>query len=146
MTELTMAPAPQQRRATRLRRSLTPTKILWNAFHYTVLTCASFLVIAPLYIAFISSFKKPIEMLRGEKTDWPQEFGNLENYAKFIERGEVGIAFFNTAFVIVISLAILILMGTMAAYAIDRFRFPGRKLILILYVVVMAIPPITTQV
>ena len=44
------------------------------------------------------------------------------------------------------SLAIIILVGTMAAYVIDRFRFPGRRLILLTYVIVMAVPAITTQV
>ena len=34
----------------------------------------------------------------------------------------------------------------MAAYVISRFRFPGRNLIMIAYVTVMAVPPITTQV
>lgn len=130
----------------RRSRALTPRKLFWNGVHYAVLTFASILVIAPLYIALISAFKTPLEMLRGEKTDWPQDITNLQNYADFVERGLVGVAFYNTAFVIFTSLAILILFGTMAAYVIHRFRFPGRRLILILYVIVMAIPPITTQV
>lgn len=142
MSAVTQDIATPRRRS----RALTPRKLFWNGVHYTVLTFASILVIAPLYIAFISAFKTPLEMLRGEKTDWPQDITNFQNYADFVERGLVGIAFYNTAFVIFTSLAILILFGTMAAYVIDRFRFPGRRLILILYVIVMAIPPITTQV
>lgn len=144
MTEVSLSAQPVK--VTRLGRALAPKKILWNAVHYAVLTFTSVLVIAPLYIAFISSFKTPLEMLRGSKTDWPQHFGSTENYMAFIDRGLVGIAFYNTAFVILVSLAILILIGTMAAYVVNRFRFPGRRLILVLYVIVMAIPPITTQV
>lgn len=142
MSDLT-APAM---RTSKIQRALSPRKIFWNGLHYAMLTFASVLVIAPLYIALISSFKKPIEMLRGEKTDWPSDITNFENYQAFIDRGEVGIAFYNTGFVIIVSLIILILVGTMTAYVVDRFRFPGRRLILILYVVVMAIPAITTQV
>lgn len=129
-----------------LKRKLAPKRFFWNAFHYAVLTLASVIVIAPLYIAFISSFKTPLEMLRGEKTDWPQQFGNFENYQAFIDRGLVGVAFYNTLFITLVSLAIVILAGTMVAYVVDRFRFPGRKLLLIAYVVAMAIPAITTQV
>lgn len=140
------SPPATSMRSVRLKRILTPKKLAWNLVHYTALTIASIMVIAPLYIALISSFKTPLEMLRGEKTDWPAQFGNLENYMKFIDRGNVGIAFYNTVFVTIVSLIIVILIGTMVAYVIDRFRFPGRKLILIAYVVVMAIPPITTQV
>lgn len=132
--------------SSRWRRRLTPRKLFWTTFHYAVLAFASLLVVTPLLIAFLSSFKTPLEMLRGEKTDWPRDITNFQNYADFLEGQPVGIAFFNTIFVIGVSLAIIILIGTMAAYVIDRFRFPGRKLILLAYVVVMAVPHITTQV
>lgn len=85
-------------------------------------------------------------MLRGEKTDLPESFLNFDNYAEFITSQPVVIAFWNTIFVMVVSLIIITLVGTMAAYVIDRFRFPGRRLILLTYVIVMAVPPITTQV
>ena len=128
------------------RHRLTPAKLAWNTLHYAVLCFASLLVIAPLLIAFIASFKTPIEMLRGGKTDLPINPLNFENYVDFFDRQPVGIAFYNTLFVILVSLAIVILIGTMVAYVISRFRFPGRGLILVLYVIVMAVPPITTQV
>ncbi|WP_417280362.1 carbohydrate ABC transporter permease [Celeribacter sp.] len=125
---------------------VTPSKALWTTFHYFMLFLATALVISPLFIAFISSFKTPLEMLRGEKTDLPANWGNLANYASFIERQPVGIAFYNTVFIITVALIIVILVGTMAAYVISRFRFRGRALVLVLYVIVMAVPPITTQV
>lgn len=130
----------------RRRRRLKPAKILWNCFHYSMLVLASILVVAPLIIALLTSFKTPLEMLRGEKTDLPADFTHVQNYLDFIERQPVGTAFWNTLFVMVISLIIVTLIGTMAAYVINRFRFPGRALILLAYVVVMAVPPITTQV
>ncbi len=128
------------------RRRPAPAKAFWTCFHYCMLIFASVLVIAPLLIVFLSSFKTPLEMLRGDKTDLPASFLNFQNYAGFFERQPVGIAFWNTFFITIVSLAIVILVGTMAAYVIDRFRFPGRRLILLTYVIVMAVPPITTQV
>lgn len=125
---------------------LTPEKIFWTLFHYTVLIFASILVVSPLLIAFISSFKTPLEMLRGEKTDWPQDISNLQNYADFVDKQPIGTAFYNTLLIMLVSLVAITIIGTMAAYVIDRFRFPGRKLILLAYVIVMAVPPITTQV
>lgn len=129
-----------------VRRPLAPAKIFWTGFHYAALILASVLVIAPLLIVFLSSFKTPLEMLRGDKSDLPASFLNIQNYAGFFARQPVGIAFWNTFFITVVSLAIVIVVGTMAAYVIDRFRFPGRRLILLIYVIVMAVPPITTQV
>lgn len=127
-------------------RRITPSRAIWTSVHYAVLIFASILVVAPLIVAFISSFKTPLEMLRGEKTDLPANPLNFTNYADFLDSQPVGIAFWNTIFVITVSLAIVTLVGTMAAYVIDRFRFPGRRAILLAYVIVMAVPPITTQV
>ena len=134
------------RPAAAARRRPAPAKVFWTGFHYCMLIFASVLVIAPLLIVFLSSFKTPLEMLRGDKTDLPASFLNFQNYTGFFERQPVGIAFWNTFFITVVSLAIVIIVGTMAAYVIDRFRFPGRRLILLIYVIVMAVPPITTQV
>lgn len=68
-------------------------------------------------------------MLRGDKTDLPASFLNFQNYAGFFERHPVAIAFWDRFFITIMSLAVIILIGTMAAY-----------------VIVMAVPPITTQV
>jgi len=127
-------------------RRMTPTRLIWTLLHYAALLLASLLVISPLMIAFFSSFKTPIEMLRGEKMDLPLDWGNLENYISFLTEQRIGLAFYNTMFVLLFALAMTILVGTMAAYVIDRFRFRGRSIILFLYVIVMAVPMITTQV
>lgn len=129
----------------RLRR-ITPLKAFWNTVHYSILTIASILVVLPLALAFISSLKTPIEMLRGSKTDMPQNWLNYSNYVSYIEGRAIGLAFYNTLFVLLFSLLIAIIIGTMAAYVIDRFRFRGRGLILLAFVLMMAVPGITTQV
>lgn len=141
MTTLVDIPASRS-----TRRRIDPAKMFWTGFHYSMLLVASVIVVAPLLIAFLSSFKTPLEMLRGEKTELPADFTNVANYVEFFDRQPVGTAFWNTIFVTLVSLAIITLVGTMAAYVIDRFRFPGRTAILLAYVVVMAVPHITTQV
>lgn len=127
-------------------KRLTPLKLFWNSVHYTVLTAASIVVVLPLALAFISSLKTPLEMLRGAKTDLPQDWLNYSNYVSYIEGRAIGLAFYNTLFVLIFSLAISIVIGTMAAYAIDRFRFRGRRIVLLAFVLMMAVPAITTQV
>lgn len=127
-------------------RRLTPLKVFWNSVHYVFLTFASILVIIPLGIGFLTSLKTPIEALRGSKTDIPRDWTNLTNYASYLDGRPVGLAFYNTIFVIIFSLVIAIIIGAMAAYALDRFRFRGRSAILIAFVLLMAVPSITTQV
>ena len=52
----------------------------------------------------------------------------------------------NTLIVLVVSLVGTIFIGTMAAYAIDRFQFRGKKLVVGLFLVATLIPGVTSQV
>jgi multiple sugar transport system permease protein len=54
--------------------------------------------------------------------------------------------FANTTIILVISLAGTILIGTMTAYAIDRFEFRFKKLVVGLFLVAALVPSVTTQV
>ncbi len=54
--------------------------------------------------------------------------------------------FVNTTIVLVVSLAGTVLIGTMAAYALDRFNFRGKKLVMALFLVATLIPSVTRQV
>ena len=53
--------------------------------------------------------------------------------------------FLNTAIILVFSLAATILTGTMTAYVLNRFKFPGRKLVNNLFLLASLIPSITMQ-
>ena len=79
------------------RRRLSPQKLFWNGFHYTILILASLSVVAPLLLAFNSSFKTPLELLRGSRTDLPNSITNLENYMDFFEKQPVGLSFYKHA-------------------------------------------------
>jgi multiple sugar transport system permease protein len=54
--------------------------------------------------------------------------------------------FLNTTVILVISLAGTILIGTMTAYAIDRFEFRGKPLVLGAFLFATLVPGVTTQV
>ena len=54
--------------------------------------------------------------------------------------------FVNTSIVLVVSLVGTIFIGTMAAYALDRFAFRGKKLVFALFLVATLIPSVTSQV
>jgi multiple sugar transport system permease protein len=54
--------------------------------------------------------------------------------------------FVNTGVILLVSLAGTILIGTTAAYAIDRFDFRGKRLVLALFLVATLVPSVTTQV
>ena len=55
-------------------------------------------------------------------------------------------AFVNTTIILVVSVIGTIVIGTMAAYAIDRFQFRFKKLVLALFLLATLVPAVTTQV
>ena len=55
-------------------------------------------------------------------------------------------AFLNTTIILVASVVGTILIGTMTAYALDRFQFRFKKLVLALFLLATLVPAVTTQV
>jgi ABC-type glycerol-3-phosphate transport system permease component len=135
----------------RRRRKLTPGKIAALTFQYFTLILASILVLLPLWSLIISSFKPAREYLETDRITPPQNWFNVSNYIEAIwpEQANgitIGQAFYNTGFILVFSLIFLILLGSSAAFVIDRFRFRGRGVILGAWAVVVAVPGILTPV
>lgn len=133
------------------RRPLTPAKALVLGFQYFTLTVFSIIILLPLWSVVASSLKSPREYLETSKIVPPQNWLNLSNYMEVLYPAQangitIGGAFFNTLLVLVCSLVLLILFGTMAAFAINRFKFPGRVLILVAYGALVAVPGILTPV
>ena len=55
-------------------------------------------------------------------------------------------AFANTTFILVFSIIGNVLIGSMAAYAIDRFEFRFKRLVVLLFLLATLVPSVTTQV
>ncbi|MFF7391140.1 carbohydrate ABC transporter permease [Streptomyces scabiei] len=128
-------PTPVLRR--RVARSLT----------YLSLVGASVVVLLPLLVVLLTSLKTEREMAAGGGAlTLPDNFLNLENYATAFRDGEMLAAFGNTAFILLFAITGTVLIGSMAAYAIDRFTFRFRKLVVSLFLVATLVPGVTTQV
>lgn len=134
MTILT-APTPVTRR--RVARTLT----------YLSLVGASAVVLLPLLVVLLTSLKTERQMAddSGALTP-PDSFLNFGNYATAFRDGEMLAAFGNTAFILFFAVTGTVLIGSMAAYAIDRFTFRFRKLVVALFLVATLVPGVTTQV
>jgi len=55
-------------------------------------------------------------------------------------------ALVNTTFILVLSVAGTVFIGSMAAYAIDRFEFRFKRLVVAMFLVATLVPSVTTQV
>jgi ABC-type glycerol-3-phosphate transport system permease component len=131
------------------RRRLGPSKLAVRAVQYATLIVFSVIVLAPLWSVLAGSFKTQAEYISTARIAPPGNWFNFDNYLAvlFPTYGvPLGSAFFNTLIVMVCSIALLVLFGSMLAYALDRFRFPGRIAILAAYGALVAVPSILTPV
>ncbi|MEV0901836.1 carbohydrate ABC transporter permease [Actinoplanes sp. NPDC049802] len=117
-----------------------------RAAKYGSLVLASMIVLIPLTVVLFASFKTHDEYARSGPLTPPENWFNLDNFATAWTEGDMLRGFGNTTLILVVSLAGTVLVGTLAAYAISRFVFPFKRLILGLFLVAALVPGVTTQV
>ncbi|MFG2511210.1 carbohydrate ABC transporter permease [Streptomyces sp. NPDC048584] len=114
---------------------------------YVSLILATLVVLLPLTVVFLTSLKSSEEMANGSGAlALPDDPLNLGNYVTAFRDGRMLSAFGNTAIILVVAVGGTILIGSMTAYAIDRFRFRFRKLVVVLFLLAALVPGVTTQV
>lgn len=106
---------------------------------YAVLSVLAFLYLFPVVWVVLSSFKDVNELYTWPPRLFPKHF-SLENYQIAFEEGDFGRYFLNSAFVTVTSTLLLILINTMAGFALAKYRFKGDTLILIGFISTLMIP------
>ncbi|GAB3552008.1 carbohydrate ABC transporter permease [Arthrobacter tumbae] len=113
---------------------------------YLSLVLAVVAVLVPLVAVFLTSFKTREEYLTTGPLDPPENWFNFENYGIAFTQGNMLLGFANTGIVLIVSLAGTVLIGSMTAYAIDRFDFKLKKVVIALFLLATLVPGVTTQV
>ncbi|MFD5269543.1 carbohydrate ABC transporter permease [Streptomyces sp. NPDC058335] len=114
---------------------------------YLSLVLATVVVLLPLGVVLLTSLKTENETANdGGALTPPHNPLNFDNYVTAFQDGGMLTAFGNTAFILLISVGGTVLIGSMTAYAIDRFTFRFRKLVVALFLVAALVPGVTTQV
>ncbi|GGP99804.1 carbohydrate ABC transporter permease [Streptomyces roseolilacinus] len=117
-----------------------------TALTYLSLVAASVVVLLPLAVVFLTSLKTSEEVADGGALSLPGNWLNFENYATAFTDGGMPAAFGNTAFILFFSIGGTVLIGSMTAYAIDRFDFRAKRPVMALFLVATLVPGVTTQV
>ncbi|MER6633188.1 carbohydrate ABC transporter permease [Streptomyces sp. NPDC000987] len=118
-----------------------------SALIYLSLVLASLVVLVPLAVVFLTSLKTAKEATDGGGAfQLPGDWLNFSNYVTAFRDGQMLTAFGNTAFILLFSITGTVIIGSMTAYAIDRFHFRGKKLVMGLFLVATLVPGVTTQV
>ncbi|MEU4690653.1 carbohydrate ABC transporter permease [Actinoplanes sp. NPDC023714] len=117
-----------------------------RAAKYASLIAAALVVLIPLVVVLFAAFKTHAEYDATGPLTPPENWHNFDNFVTAWTAGDMLQGFVNTTIILVISLAGTVAVGTLAAYAISRFSFPFKRLILGLFLVAALVPGVTTQV
>jgi ABC-type glycerol-3-phosphate transport system permease component len=120
--------------------------ILFNVLKYASLVLASVIVLLPIVVIVMASLKTTKEFLSTGPLDPPGDWFNFGNFLVAFNQGGMLPAFANTTFILMISVIGSVLIGSMAAYAISRFEFRAKKLVVFLFLLAALVPSVTAQV
>ena len=120
--------------------------LLWKWLSYGILIFSSVLVILPIVVIFLGSFKTGDEFNHGTPFELPSFSIMFDNYATAFKKGNMLLGFWNTFILIFFSGIGTVLTGSMTAYALHRFSFKLNKFIRRLFLWIALVPTITTQV
>ena len=121
-------------------------RLLVTVVKYFSLLLATFLALLPLVSCLLVSFKTDEEYQLTPVMQLPENFLNFENFRRVWVDGDMGRAFATSFFVVVVVVAFSVLVGSMLAYVLNRFRFPGNGFIRNLFLFATLIPGIAMQV
>jgi ABC-type glycerol-3-phosphate transport system permease component len=113
---------------------------------YTSLVIASLVVLVPLVVVLFAAFKTHREYNSTGPLVPPHNWFNFDNFATAWTNGQMMRGFWNTTIILVVSLTGTIAVGTLAAYAVSRFTFRLKRLVLGLFLIAALVPGVTTQV
>ena len=121
-------------------------RTLIKFLEYLALLLACFIALLPIVSSFTTSFKTAEEYAKTNAMALPQNWLNFDNYVQVWTEGEMLRAFLTSASVVIVVVTVSVMMGSMLAYVLNRFRFPGNGLIRNLFMVATLIPGIAMQV
>lgn len=105
---------------------------------YICLIALAFINLFPILMLFISSLKTTKEIFLTPLA-LPQVW-SLKNYTQAWVKSNFITYFRNSAIVSVLSIGCIIMVTSMAAYVIDRFKFPGRRALFLYLIAGIALP------
>ncbi|MFP1624827.1 carbohydrate ABC transporter permease [Streptomyces sp. 5K101] len=109
-----------------------------NVFSHGMLILWAFMVVMPLLWAVMTSFKDDRSIFT---SPWaPPDKLHFENWSRAWTEAHMSDYFLNTVLVVGGSLAGTLLLGSMAAYVLARFDFPGNRFIYFLFIGGMSFP------
>jgi multiple sugar transport system permease protein len=110
---------------------------------YTLLGVLSLIFLGPLLFMVSSSFKPDHQIfsdLRSVRAFLPVGDLSLDNYRVVLERSRLLLYFMNSAIISVVTVALGVVVNSMAAFGLQRVQWPGQSFLLSLILALLVIP------
>lgn len=100
-----------------------------SAAIHTILLSYTLIALWPIFLTIINSFKTRKAIFRSPMSLPGTETFSLIGFDKVLTRSDFEVYFFNSITVTVVTLALTLLLGAMAAWGLSEYRFRGNKLL-----------------
>ena len=117
-----------------------------NVFKYVLLIFSAFVALVPIVSCINTAFKTEEEYAATNVMTLPENWLNFDNFVTAWQQADMGHAFLNSFIILVCVLAGSVMISSMLAYVLNRFKFPGNGLIRNLFTIATLIPGIAAQV
>lgn len=121
-------------------------KCFFTILKYFTLCFGAFVAVVPVAVCIITALKTPEEYANTNVMSPPSNWLYFENFKYAWSKANMFLGFRNSFLILVVVLAGSIMIGTMLAYVLNRFTFPGNQLIRKLFLFATLIPGVATQV
>ncbi|WP_326575854.1 carbohydrate ABC transporter permease [Streptomyces sp. NBC_00487] len=105
--------------------------VVLNVFSHGFLALWALLIVLPLLWLVLSSFKTDAQ-IGGSAFGWPENW-SFDVFSRAWDKG-IGDYFVNTVIVLIFSVPLTMLFGSMAAYVLARYPFRGNRLLYYFFV------------
>lgn len=119
---------------------------LWIFIEYFSLIFFSFVALLPVVSCVITAFKTETEYQNTNVMTLPESWLNFDNFIQAFNKANMGRAFIYSFIVLVFVVFGSVMVGSMLAYVLNRFTFPGNGLIRSLFLFATLLPGIAMQV
>jgi ABC-type sugar transport system, permease component len=122
-------------------------KISINIVKYIVFITITIVVFLPILITLFASLKDAGQISTISPLLPPAlKDITFENYKKVFSEGMLGVSFFNSFFLVSVSVIINVLIGSITAYTLERFNFRFKAFVYALFLLGMLVPSNVTEI
>jgi len=113
---------------------------LSNLFWYVLLGIAALVTVMPFLWLLMTALKGPTDAVFSLPPQFLPRDPTLANFVRVWEQLAIWRFFLNSLFVAILTVALNLLVSSLAAYPLAKMRFPGRELIFYLLLATLIVP------